>query len=67
MASIKARSMTLGILKSFYPKAALDIVAEGWAAGTNEEKAHDLMESFRDVAHKLAAMLGTEPEYDTEL
>ena len=60
-------SLTLGILKSLYPKAALYIVAEGWAARTNEEKAHELMESFRDVARKLVAMLGTEPEYDTEL
>ena len=46
MALTKAGVLTLGILKSLYPKAALDIVAEGWAAGTTEEKARELMESF---------------------
>ena len=63
---IKAGSLTLGILKSLYPRAALDIVEEGWAAGTTQEKAQELMNSFRGAALKLASMLGTEPEYDSE-
>ena len=65
MALIKAGSMTLGLLKFLYPKAALDLIAD--SCGTNEEKAHELMDSFRGVALRLAAMLGTEPEYDTGL
>ena len=59
MALIKAGSLTLGIMKSMNPRAALDIVAEGWATGTTEEKAHELMDGFRGVARKLASMLGT--------
>ena len=67
MALIKAGSLTLGIMKSLYPKATLDIVTEGWAVGTIEEKALELMDSFCGIARKLASMLGTEPKYDTEL
>jgi len=67
MATIKAGSLTLGTLKSLYPKATLEVIADGWAAGITEDDAHRLMKSFRDVAFKLVPMLGTEPEYDTGL
>ena len=64
---VKASSLTLGILKSLFLNAALDVVAEGWAATVDREKAQELMESFRGVGLRLAAILGTEPEYDTGL
>ena len=66
-ATIKAGSLTLGILKSLYPKAALEVIADGWAAEITKDDACRLMQSFRDVAFKLVPMLGTEPEYGTGL
>ena len=66
-ALVKVGSLTLGILKSLYPKAVLDIVTDGWATGTTEEKSHELTGSFRSFSIKLAAMIGTEPHYDVGL
>ena len=53
---VKASSLTLGILKSQFPNAALD-----------RDKAEQLMASFREVGRRLARMLSSEPEYDSEL
>ena len=66
-AFVKASSLTLSILKSQFPNAALEGVADGWAATMDRYKAEQLMASFREVGHTLARMLGSEPEYDSEL
>ena len=63
-ALVKADSLTLGILKSLYPKASLYVVADGWAADISLEKADKTVRSFKGVATKIAAMIGTEPELD---
>ena len=67
MALVKASSLTLGILKSRYPKASLDVVAEGWAAGTSLAEAEETTRSFKGVASKVAAMIETDPDLDAEL
>ena len=67
VAFVKASSLTLGILKSQFPNAALDGVADGWAATVDRDKAEQLMASFREVGRRLARMLSSEPEYDSEL
>ena len=66
-ALVKVSSLTLGILKSLYPKASLDVVADGWAAGVSLEKADEIVRSFKGVGTKIAAMIGTNPELDMEL
>ena len=38
-AFVKASSLTLGILKSQFPNAAFDVVADGWAATVDRDKA----------------------------
>ena len=67
MALVKASSMTLGILKSLYLKASLDVVAEGWATGTSLAEAEKTTRSFKGVATKIAAMIGTDPDLDAVL
>jgi hypothetical protein len=67
MAFVRASSFTLGILKSFFPNASLDVVADGWAATVDRNKARELVASFREIGLRLAGMLSTEPEYDTGL
>jgi len=64
---VKVSSLTLDILKSQFPNAALDGVADGWAATVDRDKAEQLMASFREVGRRLARMLSSEPEYDSEL
>ena len=66
-ALVKASSLTLGILKSLYAKASLDVVAEGWAAGTSLAEAEETTRSFKDVATEVAAMIGTDPDLNVEL
>ena len=66
-AFVKASTLTLGILKSQFPNAVLDGVADGWAATVDRDKAEQLMASFREVGRRLARMLSSEPEYDNEL
>ena len=66
-ALVKASSLTLGILKSLYLKASLDVVEDGWAAGTSLAEADETTRSFKGVVTKIAAMIGTNPDLDTEL
>ena len=66
-ALVKASSLTLGILKSLYPRATLGVVADGWAVGTTLESANEIMQSFKGVATRIATMIGTNPEIDVEL
>jgi hypothetical protein len=40
----KSVSLTLGILKSFYPHANLDVAGEGFAATGTEDEANKLVE-----------------------
>ena len=66
-ATINAGSLTLGILKSLYPKAMLEVIANGWPVGITEDDARRLMKSLCDMTFKLVPMLGTEPEYEVGL
>ena len=66
-AFVKASSLTLGILKSQLPNAVLDVVADGWAATVDRERAEQLLDSFREAGRRLARMLSTETEHDPEL
>ena len=64
---VKASSQTLGILKSLYPRVDLDVVADGWAANMTPKTANETMASFRDVATRVATMIGTAPYLDVHL
>jgi len=64
---VKASSLTLGILKSLYPKASFDVVAEGWASGTSLAEAEETTQSFKGVATKIAAMIRTDPDLFMDL
>jgi hypothetical protein len=50
-------SLTLGILKSLYPRANLDAVGEGFAATCNNEEALKLIEDSTMIAGHIVDML----------
>jgi len=64
---MKACSLTLDILKSQSPNAVLDVAADGWAATVDRERTEQLMDNFRKARCRLARMLSTKPEHDSEL
>ena len=66
-AFVKASSLTIGILKSQLPNAVLNVVANGWVVTVDRKRAEQLMDSFREAGRRLARMLSTEPEHDSEL
>jgi HEPN domain-containing protein len=53
----KASSLTLGILKSLYPRAELDAVGEGFATSYTEEEADDLVQSFVETMTQVIEMI----------
>jgi hypothetical protein len=53
-------SLTLGILKSLYPWADLDMAGEGFAATCSDEEALKLVEDSAKVAGQVVDMLGVD-------
>jgi hypothetical protein len=53
----KASSLTLGILKSLYPRADLDAAGEGFAATCSEDEANKLVEDSTVTAARVIEML----------
>jgi hypothetical protein len=53
----KASSLTLGILKSLYPRADLDAAGEGFAATCSEDEANKLVEDSTVTATRVIEML----------
>jgi hypothetical protein len=47
---VKASGLTIGILKSLYPKANLDVAGEGFVATCKEDEATDLVQSFVEMS-----------------
>jgi hypothetical protein len=58
---LKASSLTLGILKSLYPRADLDAAGEGFAATCSDEEANELVKGFLDTATKIIEMIPSAP------
>jgi hypothetical protein len=53
-------SLTLGILKSLYPRADLDTVGEGFAATCSDDEALKLVKDFAVTAGHIVDMLGVD-------
>jgi hypothetical protein len=53
-------SLTLGILKSVYPRANLDMVGEGFAVTCSDEEALKLVEDSAKTAGQVVDMLGVD-------
>jgi hypothetical protein len=53
-------SLTLGILKSLYPRADLDAVDEGFTATCTDKEALKLVEDFAVTAGQVIDMLGVD-------
>jgi hypothetical protein len=45
---LQSVSLTLGILKSLYPRTDLDVAGEGFAATCNDEEALKLVKDYQD-------------------
>jgi hypothetical protein len=56
----QSTNLTLGILKSLYPRADLDVVGEGFAATCSDEEALKLVEDFAVTAGHIVDMLGVD-------
>jgi hypothetical protein len=54
----QSTSLTMGILKSLYPRADLDAAGEGFAATCNDEEALKLVEDSTKIASQIVDMLG---------
>jgi hypothetical protein len=54
----QSASLTLGILKSLYPRADLDAAGEGFAATCSNEEALKLVEDSVVMAGQIVDMLG---------
>jgi hypothetical protein len=50
-------SLTLGILKSLYPRADLDVVGEGFAVTCSDDEALKLIEDSAVMAEHIIDML----------
>jgi hypothetical protein len=57
----KASSLTLGIVKSLYPKPDLGVAGEGFAATCTEEQATTLLKSFLEMATRIVEMVNPAP------
>jgi hypothetical protein len=55
----KASTLTLGILKSLYPKVDIDPAGEGFATTCSKEEATDLVQSFLETATQVIEMILT--------
>jgi hypothetical protein len=53
-------SLTLGILKSLYPRADLDVAGEGFAATCSDEEALKLVEDSAKAVRQVVDMLGVD-------
>jgi hypothetical protein len=53
----QSTSLMLGILKSLYPRANLDVVGEGFMASCADEEALKLMEDSAVMADRIVDML----------
>jgi DNA helicase IV len=56
----KASSLTLGVLKSLYPRANLDAVGEAFVATYTKDEANKLMEDSAVMASEVMEMLPIE-------
>jgi hypothetical protein len=56
----QSASLTLGILKSLYPRADLDTADEGFAVTCSDEEALKLVEDFVVMAGHIMDMLGVD-------
>jgi hypothetical protein len=58
---LRAPSLTLGILKSLYPRADLGATGEGFAATCIEEEANTLVKSFLETVTRIIEMIPLSP------
>jgi hypothetical protein len=56
----QSASLTLGILKSLYPRADLDVVGDGFATTCSDEEALKLIEDSIVMAEQVIDMLGVD-------
>lgn len=54
-AAVMSASQTLAMTKSLYPRVDINSVADGFADGTSEEQALELISEVQDSAKKIAA------------
>jgi hypothetical protein len=57
---IQSTSLTLGILKSLYPRADLDVASDGFAATCSDEEALKLVQDSFVTAGQNVDMLGVD-------
>jgi hypothetical protein len=53
----KVVSLSLGVLKSLYPRADMDVVGEGFAATYTEDEANQLVEDSTVMVSRVMEML----------
>jgi hypothetical protein len=53
----KASSVTLGILKSLYPRADLDSTGEGFTTTCTKEEVEKLVEDFVEIVTRVIEMI----------
>jgi hypothetical protein len=53
----KVVSLSLGVLKSLYPRADMDVVGEGFAASYTEDEANQLVEDSTVMVSRVMEML----------
>jgi hypothetical protein len=53
-------SLTLGILRSLYPQADLDVAGEGFAVTCSDEEALKLVKDSAKTASQVVDMLGVD-------
>jgi hypothetical protein len=53
----QSASLTLGILKSLYPRANLDMVGDGFVTTCTEDEANKLVEDSTVTASQIVEML----------
>jgi hypothetical protein len=60
MTRIIIRNLVLGLVKSYWPKANLELLASGMSADCTEDKFRELVEEVKPVAQKLVDSLDQE-------
>jgi hypothetical protein len=56
----QSTSLTLGILRSLYPQADLDVASEGFAVTCSDEEALKLVKDSAKTASQVVDMLGVD-------
>ena len=58
----RSSQVTMGILKSLYPRANIDAAGDGWAQDVTQDQAGALADSSQSAAERVTRMLDLFPE-----